>query len=236
MSKLRVDDEEPVEETEGTEETQAPSGSVQVGGEDLMGLLAAYEHEEPAKMRLLSLYGEISEEVASEAIFTMRALHSLGRKERLEKATEEGEEDRTIVEHEPFEFAISTWGGSAHDMFAIYDTMRMIREDCEIETIGLGKVMSAGVLLLAAGTKGKRRIGANTRIMLHSVIAGSHGALHNLENDLKEARWIQDQHIGALADETTMTKRQLARLMNRKVNVYLTAEQAVEKGIADIII
>ena len=54
MSKLRVDDEEPVEETEGTEETQAPSGSVQVGGEDLMGLLAAYEHEEPAKIKNVS--------------------------------------------------------------------------------------------------------------------------------------------------------------------------------------
>ena len=33
-----------------------------------------------------------------------------------------------------------------------------------------------------------------------------------------------------------MTKRYLKKLMDRKVNVYLTAEQAVELGIADIII
>ena len=39
-----------------------------------------------------------------------------------------------------------------------------------------------------------------------------------------------------LVEETKMTKRQLTKLMDKKVNVYLTAEQAVKYGIADEIV
>ena len=122
------------------------------------------------------------------------------------------------------------------EMFAIYDTMRMIREECEIQTIGLGKVMSAGVLLLAAGNKGSRKIGKNCRVMIHSVIGGQHGPVHNLENELEEVKWIQEQYIDALKEETNMTKKYIKKLLERKVNVYLTAKEAVELGIADEVV
>ena len=122
------------------------------------------------------------------------------------------------------------------DMFAIYDVMRLMREECDITTFGIGKVMSAGVLLLAAGTKGKRKIGANCRVMLHSVIGGSQGPIHSLENEMDELRHTQERYIKALATETKMTTRQIKKLLERKVNVYLTAQEAVEFGIADIII
>jgi ATP-dependent Clp protease protease subunit len=134
------------------------------------------------------------------------------------------------------EFIISTYGGSADDMFALYDVMRMIQKDCEIHTFGLGKVMSAGVLLLAAGSKGKRKIGANCRVMIHSVIGGNHGSLHNLENEMDEIRNSQENYVNALVRETNLTKRTLKRLLERKVNVYLSATEAVEYGIADIIV
>jgi ATP-dependent Clp protease protease subunit len=96
--------------------------------------------------------------------------------------------------------------------------------------------MSAGVLLLAAGTKGKRKIGKNCRVMIHSVIGGNVGPLHNLENEMNEIRYIQNAYLKALADETNMTYQQLRRMINRKVNVYLSAEEAVKLGIADIIV
>ena len=138
-----------------------------------------------------------------------------------------------MVINDPIELVISTTGGSAHDMFTLYDTMRLIREECEIVTVGLGKVMSAGVLLLAAGTKGTRKIGKNCRVMIHGVIGGHVGSIHNLENEMDEVRWMQEQYISALVSETDMTKRFLKKLIQRKVNVYLTAEEAVQYGIAD---
>ena len=69
--------------------------------------------------------------------------------------------------------------------------------------------------------------------MIHSVIGGHSGAIHSLENEMEEVRWIQDQYINALVEETNMTKKYLKKLLERKVNVYLTAQEAVELGIAD---
>ena len=96
--------------------------------------------------------------------------------------------------------------------------------------------MSAGVLVLAAGTKGKRRIGKNCRVMIHSVIGRVTGGLHNVENEIDEIRWVQDQYIKMLADESDLSRAQLKKMLQRKVDIYLSAEEAVEHGIADIIV
>ena len=121
-------------------------------------------------------------------------------------------------------------------MFAIYDMVSIIKQTCELETIGLGKVMSAGTLLLASGTKGKRKIGRHCRVMIHAVTAGSVGELHDIENEMKSVKHIQELYINALSKETQMTKKTIQKLLDRRVNVYLTAEEAVEYGIADEII
>lgn len=121
-------------------------------------------------------------------------------------------------------------------MFGLYDVMRIIRQETEIHTFGVGKVMSAGVLLLAAGTKGKRRIAQNCRIMLHSVAAGNHGNLHDLTNELEAISDLQKMYARCLVKETEMTKSQLKKMLERKVNVYLSAEEAVKLGIADVIV
>ena len=89
------------------------------------------------------------------------------------------------------------------------------------------------VLLLAAGTKGKRRIGQNCRVMIHSCNAGNIGDIHDLKNEMEQISDLQDKFINALVQETTITKRQLTKLLDRKLNIYLTAEEAIEYGIAD---
>lgn len=182
--------------------------------------------EQEPEMRILGLYGDIDEEKAQETLSGLLVLHNSGKNE---------DEDGTVT-WEPFEFLISTYGGNADDMFALYDIMRIIQKDCEIHTFAIGKVMSAGVLLLASGTKGYRRIGQNCRVMIHSVVGGNHGSIHNLENEMEEIRNSQDLYINALVKETSLTKRQLKRMLERKVNVYLSAEEAVKHGIADIIV
>ena len=72
--------------------------------------------------------------------------------------------------------------------------------------------------------------------MIHSVIGGNHGALHNMINEMEAIEQLQDMYLNCLASETSMTKSQIKKMLERKVNVYLTAEEAVELGIADIII
>ena len=183
--------------------------------------------------RLMGLCGDLDEEKAGELMYGMIALYESGATYKLSDPKDENSD--ILVNYAPFEFVISTLGGNAQEMFGLHDLMRVIRDDCEIHTVGLGKVFSAGTLLLASGSKGKRRIGKNCRVMIHAVLGGNHGSIHNLENEMDEIRWTQDRYIEAMGEETNMSKTHLKKILNRKVNAYFTAEEAIELGIADII-
>ena len=183
------------------------------------------------KLRTVGVMGEINDDAGAEVVFGLLSLQNSA--VHYEPVDIEGEDSELKEVIMPIDMVISTPGGNADDMFAIYDTMRGIREEVPIRTRGIGKVMSAGVVLLAAGTKGERSIGKNCRIMLHSVIGGHVGPMHQLDAEMEEIRNIQDQYIAVLSEETKMTKRYLRSLMKKKVNVYLSATEAVELGIAD---
>ncbi len=207
------------ESKEKEESPDKESGMISLS--DLDSVLA-----EAPKLRIVGIYGDINEERCSEAIYSLKYLAN-----NIMSFDPEAE-----PVPEPIEFCLSTYGGSAMDMFAVYDTMREIREFCPIHTSGMGKVMSAGVLLLAAGTKGERRIGKNCRVMIHGVISGQHGHLHDVENEFEEAKITQKLYVKALASETNMTENHLRKMIQRKTNVYIDAKEAVELGIADIIV
>ena len=174
-------------------------------------------------LRVIGLVGDIQEEKLAEIIHAFLYMNEMNK--------ESPDEDKKDIE-----FYLSTYGGSADDMFALYDVMKLVQKTTDISTIGMGKVMSAGVLLLASGTHGKRRIGKNCRVMLHSVMGGNHGSLHNLVNEMEAIQDLQEMYINCLVEETKMTKSQLKNMLERKVNVYLSAEEAIEYGIADEII
>tara|TARA_Y100001973_G_C5196228_1_gene334446 strand:- start:2040 stop:2750 length:711 start_codon:yes stop_codon:yes gene_type:complete len=219
----------PVEESVATPDSDEESSS-----SPLLLDFSSLSPQEPPKIRAMGIYGTINEERCSEAMYSLVVLSDSGKREELEDP--EDPNSKLITTCEPIDFYISTYGGSATDMFAVYDTVRYVREDCPVRTIGLGKVMSAGVLLLASGTKGERRIGANCRVMIHGVMSGQSGHLHDLENEMEEAKFTQKQYVKALAKETNMTEKYIKKLMDKKINVYLDAEEAVDLGIADIII
>jgi ATP-dependent Clp protease protease subunit len=175
-------------------------------------------------LRIVGMFCDVQEEKVAEVIHAMLYLNEIN---RVQKKPED---------KKPIEFYLSTYGGSADDMFALYDVMRTIRQETEIHTLGLGKVMSAGVLLLAGGTKGKRRIAKNCRVMIHSVAAGNHGNLQDLKNELGAISDLQKMYTNCLVAETNMTKSDIKEMLDRNVNVYLSAEEAVKLGIADIIV
>lgn len=222
--------EEVVEEVEQTEEESVEEESEEEVSEEeeqdgqmtLLDLLGGGQAANNPEARSIMFVGEVNEERAADLISALLVLS---------QTKEEGEERA-----KPIKLYVSTYGGSADEMFGIYDVVNFCKQFCDIETIGLGKVMSAGTLMLASGTKGKRKIGKHCRVMIHSVNGGQVGDLHNLQNELEQTVSLQDSYIQAMSDETNMTKKQIRDLIDRKVNVYLTAEQAIEKGLADEIL
>tara|TARA_R110002074_G_scaffold395181_1_gene583337 strand:- start:31 stop:705 length:675 start_codon:yes stop_codon:yes gene_type:complete len=197
---------------------------------------------DPMSFSTIALIGDINEDTSNEVIFSLLLLKQKNTEEYLTTILSMDKEqlnETDLEEIKPnIDFYISTNGGSADEMFGMYDVMRMTKDEGvnSISTYGIGKVMSAGVLLLASGTKGKRYVGKNCRVMIHSVIGGHVGPMHQLESEFEEVKKIQDMYIRSLAEETDMTEKYLRSLLKKKTNVYLTAEEAVDLGIADEII
>lgn len=136
--------------------------------------------------------------------------------------------------HKPIHLVISTYGGSVDEMFSLYDTIKFL--PCPVHTIALGKVMSAGVLLLASGVKGKRMIGRSARIMIHPISGGLVGNVFEAMNEMKEFERLQELMVSALLTETKLKKEEIDRLMKAGHDFFLTPEQAVKMGIVDKII
>ena len=190
---------------------------------------------ETPELRTISLYGDITEQKGSEVVASLLYLEGTSHVSTLEDPS--NLESREIVISRPINMYVSTHGGCASDMFSILDVMASIKKStCDISTHGIGKVMSAGVPILAAGTKGKRKIGKNCRIMLHSVMAGAGGTIFNMENELEEIKWVQDRYIEILAGYTKMTKAKIKKMLKTQRDVYISAEEAINLGIADEII
>ena len=204
------------EEVCETEEETSEEEAQQV---TLVDLLGGGAEETGPESRSIMFVGEVNEEKSADLISALLVLAQT--------------KDEDAERADDIKLYLSTYGGSADEMFGIYDVINFCKQFCDVETIGLGKVMSAGTLLLAAGTKGKRRLGKHCRVMIHAVNGGQVGDLHNLQNELEQTVSLQDSYIQALSHETNMTKRQIQTLINRKVNVYLSAEEAIEKGLAD---
>jgi ATP-dependent Clp protease protease subunit len=190
---------------------------------DAEALAALLPRREP-DLRTIGLFSEVEADKIAEISHALLYLNELNAMEADPK------------KQRPILFYLSTYGGNADDMFALYDLMRVVRRETEIHTVGLGKVMSAGVLILAAGTKGRRYIGKNCRVMIHSVMGGNAGSLHNMLNEMDAIENLQQMYIDCLVSETKLTETKIKKMLERKVNIYLSAEEAVEYGIADVIV
>lgn len=204
--------------TEVTEEETAPESPIP----DLMSMLAD-------DARMVGLYGEVNEENCRTLISHLYSINIMDQK----KIDPSNPEDTPV---DPIEMLVSTEGGAVTEMFATIDVMNSIKSTCEIHTIGLGKVMSAGILILANGTKGKRKVGKYTRLMLHSISGGDFGSIKQLENNIKEVKWYQDNYIKALVECSNLSSRQLKAIFRKKSDTYFDAEQAIKWGIADEIV
>ena len=206
------------------EEVSTEEEAKQEGATNLIQQLMEAEPES----RTILFHGELNEEKSAEVIAGIIGLTKI---KPPKQDLKEGE-----LPYDPMTLYISTYGGNADEMFGIFDLLQEAQKKCIVETIGNGKVMSAGTLMLAGGTKGHRKIYKNCRVMLHQVSAGAVGPLFNIASEVEEIQQLQDKYINCLVSCTNLSKRKLKSLLNERVNVYLSAEEAVEYGLADEII
>ena len=124
---------------------------------------------------------------------------------------------------------IDSHGGELGAMYAIFDTMQYVRP--EICTIGIGKAMSAGSFILAAGTKGKRFALPNAQIMIHELASGTQGKVNEIVNEYNHVMTLYEKMANYYVEFTGQPLKKIKRDMQK--DFYMTAEEAKKYGLVD---
>ncbi len=141
-------------------------------------------------------------------------------------------------------FYINSPGGAVTAGLAIYDTMQFIK--CDVQTIVMGQAASMGSLLAQAGAAGKRMVLPEARTMIHRVSSGTpgtRGSVHVQDLQFEDSKRAFEESVRVNKRLTELyvkhntagkTYEELYETM--KFDTFLSAQQAVEFGLADKII
>ncbi|MBL7140619.1 MAG: ATP-dependent Clp endopeptidase proteolytic subunit ClpP [Planctomycetes bacterium] len=165
------------------------------------------------KDRIIFLGGEIEDDTANLVIAQLLFLQN-----------ENADADISIYINSP--------GGYITAGFAIYDTMQFV--GCDVRTYCLGQAASMAAVLLAAGTKGKRYVLPNSRILIHQPIGGARGPATDIGIQAAEILRLRERLNQILADHTGRPLEGIEKDVDR--DRFMSAEEAVDYGLADEII
>ncbi|MDO9063539.1 MAG: ATP-dependent Clp protease proteolytic subunit [Microbacterium sp.] len=136
-------------------------------------------------------------------------------------AAEDGERDIYLYINSP--------GGSITAGMAIYDTMQFVPND--IVTVGIGMAASMGQLLLTAGTKGKRYITPNARVLLHQPHGGFGGTASDIQTQAALINDMKRKLAEITAAQTGKPVEQVIADGDR--DRWFTAPEALAYGFVD---
>ena len=127
---------------------------------------------------------------------------------------------------------INSPGGSYSALTAIYDTMQFIQP--EVATICMGQASSAAAVLLAAGAPGRRSVLQHAKVLLHQPSSQARGTLPDLAIQAKEVARVRAEMDEILSRHTGHPVAKIRADTDR--NMTLSAQQAVDYGLADQVI
>ena len=127
---------------------------------------------------------------------------------------------------------INSPGGSISAGMAIYDTMQYIK--CDVSTICVGMAASMGAILLAGGTKGKRKALPNAEILIHQPLGGAQGQATEIEIAARHIIRTKERMNRLLAQNTGKSYEDLVKDTDR--DNWMTAQEAVEYGLIDSVV
>lgn len=165
------------------------------------------------KERVIFLTGQVEDHMANLIVAQLLFLES-----------ENPEKDIYIYINSP--------GGSVTAGLSIYDTMCYIKPN--IATVCVGQAASMGAFLLSGGTKGKRYILPNARVMIHQPLGGFQGQATDFEIHAREILYIKEKLNRLMAEHSGKSYEQVCKDTER--DNFLSAQQALEYGLVDAIL
>lgn len=141
-------------------------------------------------------------------------------------------EDKDInpEDRKPIKIFINSDGGSVDTVLHVIDMIRLSKTP--VYTIGMGRVYSAGGLLLMAGHK--RYIFSHTSCLIHDGSFGAIGSTGKMMDNLKFTEELEGLVKEFVLSSTRITKR----LYDKKYrnDWYIFSKEMIELGIADEIV
>lgn len=162
------------------------------------------------KDRIVFLGTPVNDVVASSIVAQMLFLES-----------EDPEKDINLYINSP--------GGVVSAGLAIYDTMQYVK--CDVATTCVGMAASMGAVLLTGGTKGKRNLLPNSRVMIHQPLGGVQGQASDIEIEAQEIIRIKDLLTGIIAKHSGQEQEKVIEDSDR--NKWMSADQAKDYGLVD---
>jgi ATP-dependent Clp protease protease subunit len=129
-------------------------------------------------------------------------------------------------------FYINSPGGVVTSGMVVYDAIKLITSP--VNTICMGLAASMGSILLSVGTKGKRQIWPNGRVMIHQPsIGGAYGQATDLEITANEIQKTKEMGGRILSENCGQPYDRVMKDLER--DFWMSAEEAVQYGIVDSI-
>lgn len=124
---------------------------------------------------------------------------------------------------------VNSPGGEAYAGRAMYDTMKYVKN--EITTINVGLAASAGAMVLAGGTKGKRYALPGSYTMIHQVSGGAEGQETDLRITAQHMLKLREQYAQILAEESGQDFEKVMTDIER--DNWMDAKQTLKYGLID---
>lgn len=142
---------------------------------------------------------------------------------------------RLILEHrpeeakeEPITLLLNTNGGDVYEALGIIDYMQTL--SIPVNVIARGRAMSAGAMILCAGT-GLRAASKNTTIMVHEASANIMGKSADIKANAEHIDELEEDFYKLMADKTNQDEDYWRKACRK--DFYMTAEKAKELGLID---
>jgi len=132
----------------------------------------------------------------------------------------------------PIKIYIDSYGGQVYQCFGLLGVME--KSQTPIHTIVTGAAMSCGFMILISGHK---RFGYSLSTPLyHQVSTGFFGKVQDMEEKLKETKRLQKRIEDITLQRTRITEQELKKILKKKVDWYMGADEALKLGVIDEII
>lgn len=128
---------------------------------------------------------------------------------------------------------ISSYGGEVYSMIAMRDLIKTSTK--KVATIAVGKAMSSGAFLLAAGSQGLRYASPNSTILIHEISTGFEGKNSALLEKAIGMDALNKQVFGMFSKDTNTTHGYWIEELKKRGDgdIKLSATQAKKLGIID---